>query len=205
MILSLRRKILVGLFAIDALLSLILSSLGIGSLSAWFILNLIVVIPALVIYIKFSNKTTRIRQKSIGYYQESGQASKRNQQYDSRQTTLSGETVKSFGEKTLADYFFKSSIRYQYEHPAWAKGGRRISRPDFYLPDYDVYVEYWGMTDTKDAVKREEYLASMKWKMDKYHQNGIKFISIYRENLSNLDWIFKAKLREETGIELNKT
>ncbi len=42
----------------------------------------------------------------------------------------------------------------------------------------------------------------MKWKMAKYHQNNIKFISIYPSNMSNLDWIFRAKFREAAGYNL---
>ena len=30
-------------------------------------------------------------------------------------------------------------------------------RGPLYLPDYDVYVEYWGMIDVEDGYKRREY------------------------------------------------
>ena len=81
---------------------------------------------------------------------------------------------------------------------------RRISRPDFYLPDYGIYVEYWGMLGVEDSRVRSRYEQSMKWKMAKYHQNNIKFISIYPNNLGNLDWVFRAKFREVAGYDLPK-
>ncbi|AIC15954.1 hypothetical protein NVIE_016980 [Nitrososphaera viennensis EN76] len=116
-------------------------------------------------------------------------------------TTINGETVKSMGEKLLADYFYQNDIRYQYERTAWTtdnklKHRRMISKPDFYLPDYDLYVEYWGMVDTEDESNRADYIKSMKWKMARYDENKIKFISIYPKDLDDLDRIVRAKMSE---------
>src|SRR5208283_442068 len=114
-----------------------------------------------------------------------------------------GEVVRSNSERTIADYFHRNSIRYVYEQDAMnRRNGRRISRPDFYLPDYGIYVEYWGMLGVEDSRVRSRYGRSMKWKMAKYHQNNIKFISIYPNNMSNLDWVFRAKFREVAGYDL---
>lgn len=196
--LSLRRKILLGLFIIDAIYGLLLTTGGQGGFVIWLALNAIVIIPALSVW-ALARRRKRSETGSVVFRRK-----EREQRYGSTHMTLNGEEVKSYGEKMVADYFFKSNIRYQYEQPAWSRNGRRISRHDFYLQDFGVYVEYWGMADTEEQDAREEYVRSMKWKMANYHENGIKFISIYRENLSNLDWIFKAKLRDETGIDLNK-
>ncbi len=105
------------------------------------------------------------------------------------------------GEKLLADYFYQNDIRYQYERTAWTtdnklKHRRMISKPDFYLPDYDLYVEYWGMVDTEDESNRADYIKSMKWKMARYDENKIKFISIYPKDLDDLDRIVRAKMSE---------
>ncbi len=64
--------------------------------------------------------------------------------------THNSEIVKSKGEKYIADYFYSQNIRYQYEREARSHGiifSKHISNPDFYLPDHDVYVEYWGLVD----------------------------------------------------------
>ena len=117
--------------------------------------------------------------------------------------TQRGETVRSNSERTIADYFHQNNIRYVYEQDAMNRWNtRRISRPDFYLPDYGIYVEYWGMLGVQDSRVRSRYERSMKWKMAKYHENNIKFISIYPNNMSNLDWIFRAKFREVAGYDL---
>ena len=120
-------------------------------------------------------------------------------QYGVKSTTSNGEQVKSHAEKTLADYFTSKGIRYQYE-----PGIRGIyADPDFYLPDYNVYVEYWGLLDADDPRTRNKYEKSMKRKMAIYHKHHIKFISIYPKNLRNLDWIFNKKFETVTGRKLH--
>ncbi len=113
--------------------------------------------------------------------------------------------VRSRAEQLIADYFDQHKIRYEYESEIvsgfWIFA-ERVSRPDFYLPDYDVYVEYWGMVDVDDERKRGEYVRAMKYKMARYHGLGIKFISIYPKNMKHLDWIFRKKFKEITGIDL---
>jgi len=121
-------------------------------------------------------------------------------EYGTPSTTLRGEHVKSRAEKQIADYFAQSGIRYAYEWKAETNAlifKRTFAHPDFYLIDYNVYVEYWGLVGAS-----KEYERIMKWKMAQYHRNKIKFISLYRDNLSSLDWVFRAKFRKVAGFEL---
>jgi hypothetical protein len=117
--------------------------------------------------------------------------------------TQGGEIVRSNSERMIADYFYQHNVRYVYERDAISKRKhRRISRPDFYLPDYGIYVEYWGMLGAEDPNVRSRYERTMKWKTAQYYENDIKFISIYPKNLANLDWIFRAKFRDVAGYDL---
>ena len=134
-------------------------------------------------------------------------------QYGNKCVTATGEEVKSRAEQQIADFFRKIGVRYEYERPIKTSvqifGAKffeeKLSRPDFYLPEYDVYVEYWGMLDVDDSRKAREYERSMKWKMAQYHKYGVKFISIYPKNMSNLDWVFRAKFKKVTGLELPRS
>jgi len=129
------------------------------------------------------------------------------QEYGMPCTTLKGEKVKSKGERQIANYLYLRNILYEYEKEARTDGWifhEKISKPDFYLPDNDVLIEYWGLVNAQDKRVKSEYTRVMKWKMAQYHENAIRFISIYPDNLSNLDWIFKAKFKAVTGIDLNK-
>ena len=118
--------------------------------------------------------------------------------------TLRGEVVRSNSERAIADYFSRSGVRYAYERPAMSRWGfRRISRPDFYLPDYGVYVEFWGLVNVPDGSARSRYERSMRWKMAQYHRNGIRFVSLYPSDLNNLDAAFRTKLKKATGRTLS--
>ncbi len=126
-------------------------------------------------------------------------------QYGIKSVTLNGEEVKSIAERKIADYFRRNNIKYVYEKEARKSGlffDHKISCPDFYLPDYDVYVEYWGLVDADDDYTRKQYVRNMKRKMAIYYKNKIKFISIYPRNMNNLDWIFRTKFKKVTGYEL---
>ena len=67
---------------------------------------------------------------------------------------------------------------------------------DWYLPDYDIYVEYWGMMgDTHYQRRREK-------KEAEYERLQLKLLSIKREDLDILDEKLRKKFRE-LGVMLD--
>ncbi len=90
----------------------------------------------------------------------------------------------------------ENGIRYVYEKGAQTDAliFKQTFASDFYLSDYNVYVEYWGLLDTS-----KKYQRSMKWKMAQYDKNGIKFISIYQNNMKNLDSISRLSSERRWG------
>ena len=114
--------------------------------------------------------------------------------------------MRSKGERLIADYFTRHNIEYQYEATAvtndWFILKKKISRPDFYLPQYGLIVEFWGLVDLPDRSTRDSYIKSMRWKMAQYRENNIPFISIYPSNLQDLDYQFRKKFREVKGFNL---
>ena len=60
-------------------------------------------------------------------------------------------------------------------------------RPDFYLPRYDVYIEYWGL-DTTD------YKIGMLKKQKLYQQEGKRLISLSFKEKDRLEDELRAKL-----------
>jgi hypothetical protein len=179
------RKVLYALAIVDALVGLGIFMLLDGDrqvLAWWLLLNVVAIV--LVV----SARAVLLRRRKTQRVGTGRQA----RSYALRLTTRNGEVVKSGGEKMIADYLYSRNIRYEYEKSAIsAITDRRISRPDFYLPDYDVYVEYWGMVNAEDDDTRREYVKGMKWKMAEYHKNGIRVLSVYPEQLSDLDSVFK--------------
>ena len=128
------------------------------------------------------------------------------EEYGKPSVTLTGQPVRSQGERVIADYFTRHNIAYYYEAEAttndWFIFKAKISRPDFYLPQYNLFVEYWGLVDSFDWGTRDSYIKSMRWKMAQYRKNNIRFVSIYPSNLSSLDYYFKRKFREVMGFNL---
>ena len=110
-------------------------------------------------------------------------------EYGRPSVTLRGEVVRSHSEKFIADWFYRNGVRYAYEHPAFDRRGSVISRPDFYLPDYDLYVEYWGLVGNA-----KEYDMTMRWKETQYRMNGVRVVSLYPDQLADLDVVLGARL-----------
>lgn len=101
-------------------------------------------------------------------------------------TAKAGTLVQSDGEREIADWLSTHNIAYRYDERYRILSGHAI-RPDFYLPELDVYIEYWGM-DTA------EYKIGMLKKQQLYQQEGKRLISIYPRDKSSLDKILRNKL-----------
>ncbi len=100
--------------------------------------------------------------------------------------TQDGTAVQSRGERRIADYLAGKRIAYLYDERYRIAGDVRI-RPDFYLPEFDLYIEYWGM-DTP------EYVANMRKKLFLYQRAGKKLISLSYKDLDQLEAILEEKL-----------
>jgi len=111
-------------------------------------------------------------------------------EYGRPSVTLLGEVVRSYSEKVIADWFYRNGIRYAYGRPAFDRRGSVISRPDFYLPDYDMYIEYWGLAGTGRGYER-----TMRWKAEQYRANAVRVVLLYPDELTNLDGALESRLR----------
>lgn len=100
---------------------------------------------------------------------------------------LDGTVVQSGGERRIADWLTAHGVAYRYDAKFRIIAEFQI-RPDFYLPEPDVYIEYWGL-DTP------QYKMSMYKKQMLYQQEGKRLISIYPQDLTGLDHLLASKLR----------
>ena len=100
--------------------------------------------------------------------------------------TEDGTAVQSQGEKRIADFLRSRRIAYVYDERYRIAGDVAI-RPDFYLPEFDLYIEYWGM-DTP------EYVANMKKKLFLYQRAGKKLISISFRDFTDVESVLEEKL-----------
>jgi hypothetical protein len=118
--------------------------------------------------------------------------------------TLRGDMVRSRAEVMIADYLYYKRVMYSYETElrdknAWRQRG--IARPDFFLSDFNVYVEYWGLLDADDPSVRNRYVGLMKKKTAIYSKQGIKVVYLFPSDLEDLDTSFRAKYKRIVGTE----
>ena len=98
-----------------------------------------------------------------------------------------GTLVQSEGERRIAEWLTAQGIAYRYDAKFRIIAEFQI-RPDFYLPELDVYIEYWGL-DTP------QYKMSMYKKQTLYQQEGKRLISVYPQDLPRLERLLSTKLR----------
>ncbi len=99
--------------------------------------------------------------------------------------SLKGDLVKSFGELYIANWLFGMGIEYQYEaryqHKVSSLDFRQYE-PDFYLPEYGIYIEYYGIDEqgnTAPYINREEYQLSMQWKRSIHQQHDTTLLELF--------------------------
>ena len=118
--------------------------------------------------------------------------------------TLKHEVVKSYGEMEIANSLYLNGVEYIYEQPY--KIDTRTKefgqyKPDFYLPKYDIYIEYFGIDKNGNppAYFQNDYIASMKWKRELHKANNTTMIEAYAyENFEGvLTSALETKLREK--------
>ena len=107
--------------------------------------------------------------------------------------TNDGTFVQSDGERRIAEWLANNNIAYRYDERFRIIEGMAV-RPDFYLPEFDVYIEYWGM-DTAD------YKIGMLKKQKLYQQEGKKLISLYPYDKNKINAVLKEKLEIYTKLK----
>ena len=103
---------------------------------------------------------------------------------------INGHCVRSRAEKIIADFFFENRIRYIYEKPIYYKdeaGEEKELRPDFFLPDFDTYIEY-------NELKGIDYLKKKRYAIAQYRKYGLKLRIVTNKGLLNLSKTFKKFL-----------
>ena len=111
--------------------------------------------------------------------------------------TIKGERVKSFEEKQIANYLYINGIEYEYEkeykYNTKNESYKNQYKPDFYLPEYDIYIEHFGVDkygQPPSFYSREDkykYIKGMEWKFRIHKSKNTKLIATY-------SWEYKEKI-----------
>ena len=89
---------------------------------------------------------------------------------------ISACPFKSRGERKIAYFLEENNIKYKYESGVLinqADSKPRIWYPDFYLPEFSTYIEYYGMAGNPDYDK------GVKNKKVAYAKAGLNVLPVY--------------------------
>jgi DNA helicase IV len=125
--------------------------------------------------------------------------------------TLKGEAVKSFEECAIANLLTAHGIRYEYEKPYVVNTSGpdfRTYKPDFYLPDFDLYIEHFALNRDGQPpafMDQERYLDGIAWKRATHWENWTMLLETYSflKREGRLE-SFLAELLDYSGIELTR-
>lgn len=94
-----------------------------------------------------------------------------------------GRFVRSLSEKIILDYFFDNYIRVVYEKTipyTNDKGEEKELHPDFYLKDYDLYIEFNGLTN-KNYLNKKGYANKI------YQEKGLQVEILESKDIDDIE------------------
>lgn len=97
--------------------------------------------------------------------------------------SINNVKVKSKAEEEIIDFFLTHTLN---DKSIWIKYEPDVSgfRPDFYLPDYDVYIEHWALNKKGEVPKwfsqtSEDYKKSMEMKKKWFNEHNYTLIETF--------------------------
>ncbi|MCJ7773204.1 MAG: UvrD-helicase domain-containing protein, partial [Desulfobacterales bacterium] len=130
----------------------------------------------------------------------------RNKKY----STLNDIPVKSISERDIGNFLFLHDIQFEYESLVeWVDKSEEDKEyhPDFYLPEYDIYIEHWGLNKDKQVpdwftITTEEYLELREWKLEQFEKHNKNLIETWDYERLSEDLI--PKLKEKLKQKISK-
>lgn len=100
-----------------------------------------------------------------------------------------GRKVRSRAEALISNFFYNNKIRSVYEKTVYYEedGKNKTLHPDFYLPDYNLYIEYCELSN-KPYLKKKEYTQSI------YKKLGFDVLIMDDKDLNDIAGCLKPKL-----------
>lgn len=120
--------------------------------------------------------------------------------------TLRGEYVRSIDERYIADFLYLQGINYEYEkkYPY----SKRPYYPDFYLVDYDLYLEHFAITSTGFPPSwfddPQGYMDGIDWKREQHEGNNTRMLESYSYLLNEgKTSAYLGKLLFDAGVKVD--
>ena len=91
-----------------------------------------------------------------------------------------GHYVRSKNEQLIDNWLYKHNICHAYEPLFIDNRNGEKYHPDFYIPQYKLFIEMWGYDD-------QGYLLCSKRKIEAYRANNFNLLQMTLEEIKNLD------------------
>lgn len=105
-----------------------------------------------------------------------------------------GHKVRSKSERIIDDYLFENKISHAYEKVLDVDGTEEHEiKPDFYLNDYDAYLEHWGY----DEKENPRYGKIKRYKLDIYEKMGLTIICTNEDDMEDPERRLRRKLNKD--------
>lgn len=130
-------------------------------------------------YFKYKDKTITVTIKNLKDFNIIDEYGNRDVK------TANGMFVRSQQEKIIYDELYSRGIRCEYEKVEFykdANGDTKELHPDFYLPDYKLYIEHWGYENTKD----KKYIEEKQFKEKIYKEKNLKIAGTSSEDIKDI-------------------
>ncbi len=110
--------------------------------------------------------------------------------------SIHGEKVKSVEELMIANFLYLNGIEYEYEKPY--PFGDTMYRPDFFITDYKLYLEHFGVDEHNRAkwlspLHEQKYVEEMELKRSTHKIHKTKLLETY--SYFNRDNVLLEKLK----------
>lgn len=101
-----------------------------------------------------------------------------------------GRMVRSRAEALISNFLFNNNIRYVYEKPYHflEKGISKTLHPDFYLPDFNLYIEY-------NELNTESYTQGKDYALKIYQKENLNVLVMTNKELYDISNFLIPKLK----------
>ncbi|MDN3384299.1 UvrD-helicase domain-containing protein [Pseudoalteromonas sp. APC 3358] len=123
---------------------------------------------------------------------------------DNEYRSLAGHKVKSYQEVLISNWLHLNCVPHSYEVNYHFSQGAELSgqyQPDFYIPQYDIYLEHFGIDrqgNTRADIDKKHYNEQIAFKRKLHKQNGTTLLETFHYN-----WV-EGKLEQTLAKQLKQ-
>ena len=131
---------------------------------------------------KFFQKDNSYTKKAIIKKDDNADTIDIRKKWESTHQCDDGHYVRSYSETLIDNWLYNNNITHAYERRVFMPSQpNEIVLSDFYIKKGNVYIEFWGLTDS------EKYADRMKKKIKLYEENGYALINLYEDDIKRLN------------------